>query len=200
MLGTKENIEYIKEELTSDEKLLGELIRAERFFKKYKKPLMSAMAVVVVAIIGYGVYEWKRSQDLAAANKAYMQLLTTPSKEVEKLLAAKNPKLYELYLYQQAVHKKDKATLAKLAASTDPIISDMAKYHLAVLQGELHKIHNLTLSDNILRDMAILDEVFLLDKKGEVQKARKHLERIGKESQAYAIAQLLRHYGTKVSQ
>ena len=199
VLGAKENIEYIKEELSSDEKLLGQLIKTERFFKKYKKPLIAVAALVVLALAGYEAYDWKRTRDLAVANEAYMQLLKSPSKEAEELLASKDPKLYDLYLYQKAVRKKDETALAKLAASADPLISDMARYHLAALKSDLSKLHEVALSDNVLRDMALLDEALLLDKKGETKKARNRLARIGKESPAYEAAQLLKHYGTKVS-
>ncbi len=199
-MGTKENIEYIKNELSGDEKLLGELIKTERFFKKYKKPIMGALTVLVIGLVGYGVYDWKRSMDLQKANAVYLKLLQTPNKALEQELAEKDRHLYELYLYQKAVRQKDAKLLEDLTKSQDPLIADLARYHLSALARDPQKLRSVILAHNMMQDLAIVDEAYLLDTKGQSEKARKELAKIQKNSPVYEVAKLLRHYGMKVTQ
>ena len=198
-MGTKENIEYIKNELSSDEKILEELIKTERFLKKYKKPLIGAFAALIIGIAGYGGYEWKRSWDLQRANAIYLQLLQSPQAVLEEELAQKDHHLYELYLYQKAVHNKDVKLLEKLTKSEDPLIAELARYHLAALSRDTKKLRSVILAHNMLQDLAVVDEAYILDKQGQSKKARKELANIQKSSVVFDVAQLLQHFGAKAS-
>lgn len=200
-LGAKENIEYIKQELSSEEKFLESVIKAEKFYKKHKKLIIGLLAAVVIGGIGYGAYEMKVEHDLVVSNKAYQRALQNPDdKEALALLKEKNPKLYHLFLYQQAVKKRDKAALQQIAASSDSVLADLAKYHLAALQKKIERLDVYALnSEALLRELALLDESYLLMEQKDVAKARDKLAKIEK-SPATAYALLLAHYGVKVAQ
>lgn len=200
-LGAKENIEYIKNELSNEEKLLESVIKAEKFYKKHKKKIVGIFAALVIAGVGYIGYEMKVEHDLQISNKAYQKLLQNPSDtEALQTLQAKNEKLYHLFLYQQAVKTKDKAALQKIATSSDPVLADLAKYHIAALDRDSEALDRYAIDSNaILREMAILDESYLLMERNKIAKAREKLSKIEK-SPATPYALLLGHYGAKGAQ
>ena len=47
-MSLKQNVNYIKEEINSDEKMLEGLIRIESWYKRYKIPLIILVALLVV--------------------------------------------------------------------------------------------------------------------------------------------------------
>ncbi len=199
-LGTKENIDFIKQELSSEEKFLESVIKLEKYYKKYKNLLIGLLVFVILAGVGYMGYEWKKQADLEASNLAFEKLLANPAdKEALKVLQQKNPRLYQLFLYRQALQTKDKKILENLAKSEDPILSDLAKYHLAVLNKDERALQNYSMQkEALLKEMAILDDGYLLMKSEKIDDARRRLSNIAKESSAYPYALLLKHYGAKV--
>ncbi|BCD67826.1 tetratricopeptide repeat protein [Nitratiruptor sp. YY09-18] len=199
-MSTKENIEYIKQELSSDEKLLESLLKAERFLKKYKKPLLAVVIIAIVGIVGYSGYEWKKEYDLSEANKIYEHLLANPN-DLQSLvkLKEKSPKLWALYLYSQAAKQKDIKALQALSKIDDPIISDLASYHLAAAKAKREDIHNYTLSHEILKDFALLDEAYLLFKEGKISQAKQRLAQVQDEKVKGLYVKLFNHYGIKVN-
>jgi len=188
-------IEYLKEELTKEEQLLESLIKSERFFKRHKKKIIAAAAALVLAGVGYVAYDYKMEQDRIAANEAYARLLANPSDEAAKeLLRQKSPRLYELYLFKEAVQKKDEKLLAKLASSEDRVIADLAGYHLAALRRDGEALGRYE-EGAILADYAKLDSAYLDDLAGRYKEAHAKLERVPVDSPAKPYATLLRHYG-----
>ena len=194
-----ENLDFIKQELSNEEKLLESVIKAEKFYKRYKKPLIAIVGVCIVFIVGYMGYDWKKEHDKEVANSAYNALLHNPdNKEAMQTLKRKNPKLYMLYLYQKGLKDQDIKTLQTVAQSSDPILSDLAKYHIAVLKEDESKLHRYTMSAGaVMRDLAFLDDAFMLMKEGKITVAKKRLESVDAHSLALPYAKLLRHYGIK---
>ena len=188
-------IEYLKEELSKEEQLLESLIKSERFFKRHKKKLMAAVALVALAAVGYIAYDYKKERDLLAANEAYAKLLANPDDAAAKeTLRQKSPRLYELYLFKEALQKREKDLLKKLAVSKDPVISDLAGYHFAALKRDVKMLQE-SETGAILADLAKLDAAYLLDLAGAYSRAFAKLESIPADSAAKPYATLLRHYG-----
>ena len=199
-MGTKENIEYIKNELDSEEKLLESVIKAEKFFKRYKKPIVAGVGLVVAAAILYFGYEWKEERDIQKANIAYNRLLQNPrDKSALEELKSANKRLYTLYLYQKGLANKDLQAFEEVAASGDPILSDLANYHIAVLQKDQKRLEHYASDETLLKEMALLDEAYLLMKSGELQKAKSKLDAVPQNSEALLYAKMLKHYGLKES-
>jgi len=195
-LSTKENIDYIKQELSNEEKLLESVIKAEKFYKKNKKWILAITAAAVLFGIGSVLYDMKKEQDLIKSNQAYAKLLQNPSDtQAANELKQLNPRLYSLYLYQMAIKKKDIETLKQLASSKDPVLSDLASYHLAVITQDRKKIDDYVVSGTMLKDYALLDDAYLHFKSGDIQGARSKLSLVGENSAAKPFAILLRHYG-----
>lgn len=199
-METKENIEFIKKELDSEEKLLESVIRVEKFYKRYKKPIIVGVGVAIVATILYFGYEWKKEYDIQKANIAYNRLLQNPQdKSALDELRSTDKRLYTLYLYQKALSSEDLKAFEQVAASDDPILADLANYHIAVLQKDQKRLDSYASDETLLKEMALLDEAYLLMKSGELQKAKSKLDAVPQNSEAFLYAKMLKHYGVKES-
>ena len=200
-MGTKENIEYIKQELSNEEKLLESVIKLEKWYKKYKKPLVGAVIMIVLIGVGYMGYEWKKQHNLHISNQAFNKLLLNPQdKKALETLQSTNPELYDLYLYHQAMQTRNKQLLKKLTSSKNPIIADLAIYHLAVVDKNNKKLKAYMMrNDALLKEMAGLDDGYLLFSSDRILQGKEDLSQISKESPAYPYALLLKHYGVKVA-
>ena len=69
-MSIKENIQTLKDELSAEERIFESTIRAERFVKKYQKPLMASIISLIVAYAGIDLLTFKYSvvEKLSALN------------------------------------------------------------------------------------------------------------------------------------
>ena len=75
-MAVKDNINYIKSEISSQEQFLESAIKGERFFRKNKKFFIIISIVLIIAIIGYGISNAMEQSAKAELNIAYNSLLT----------------------------------------------------------------------------------------------------------------------------
>ncbi len=196
-MSVKDNIEYIKEELSNEEKMLEQIVKAERFYKKYRIPIISAVAAAVLFAVGYFAMEYKKSVDLKESNAAYLKLLKNPSdSEALEVLKSKNEPLYRAYLFKKAVREGDVTELERIAAMKVAAISDLALYQGAALKESADSLDSYRLrQEALLKEMAQIDEAFLLFSKGEIAKGSEILKAVPSDSVAYPYARFLLHYG-----
>ena len=196
-MSIKEQVEFAKEELTQDEKLLAGLIKIERFYKRNKMLILGLAAVLVFGGIGYGVMEYVKEQRLLAANQAFLKLQADPAdKAALQTLKEKNPALAELVELKRAVADKDAQALERLRGSKDPVVSDVAAYHVAALKREEKGLAEYRMKTGaLLKDFAALDEAYLRMAQGDVAKAREILAKIHEDSPLAPVAKMLGHYG-----
>ena len=50
-MALKDNIDFVKNEISSEEKFLEGFVRSENFFNKYKTIIIAAVVVVIVAVV-----------------------------------------------------------------------------------------------------------------------------------------------------
>ena len=198
-MSIKEQVEFAKDELTQDEKLLEGLIKIERFYKKNRLAILALSVSVVIGGIGYGVMEYVKEQQLLKANSALLKLQNNPSDtNALKILKENNPALAELFLLKDATVSGDIKKLEELSKSKDETISDLATYHIAIFKNSLSQIKDYRLkSSSLLKDLAIFDEAYLLYKSGKVDEAKNILSKISEVSPVKSVAKMLEHYGIK---
>ncbi|WP_300362302.1 hypothetical protein [Hydrogenimonas sp.] len=196
-MSIKEQMEYAKEELTQDEKLLAGLIKAERFYKRNKTMILALVAILVFGGVGYGVMGYMKEQKLLTANEAFLALKADPTdKKALETLKKENPALAELVLADRAIREGDTKTLERLESSKDPVVADLASYHLGVLEKRADVLKNYRMkSGALLKDFALFDEAYLLMKEGKVKEARERLAMITENSPLKPVAKMLGHYG-----
>jgi len=188
------NIADVKQELSSDEKVLESAFKLETFYKKNKFAIWGVIGAMIVFFAGKAVTQAIEEARLEAANKAYLSLKANPADTAaEATLKEKNPALYELYSYMHAVEQHDINTLEALKSSANPVLSDVSGYTAAVLA---HK----TADSKFYAELVLLEEAYLAIQNGDMKKADEKLSLIDQRSSVAAVAQLLKHSTIKVSQ
>lgn len=191
-MSLKENIEAVKKEISTEEQFLEGIIKGERYFKKYKKAIIAVVAILIIGGVSYAAIEYQSNQNLLASNEAYAVLQKNPQDEnARKVLAEKNVKLYNLFLYSEAIQAKDVKALESLSKIDDPVIADLANYHAALLSNK--KIP----SSDLLKGMVLLQEGYQLLLSEKANEAKLKFAQIELNSPVKNIANSLEHYQGK---
>jgi len=187
-VSIKDELQIVKEELTSDEKMLESAFRLERLYKKYKKMIWTVIALTVIGFGGKAAWGIYLQNKLDAANASFLTLQKNPNDpKAREILKKNNPKLFALFELSQAVKSGSADTLKPLASSKDMLIADIARYHAGVLEGQPVDV-------TYYHDLAVVEEAWIDLKSGKKTEARNKLSLIGENSPVAKIAQLLKHY------
>ncbi len=190
-MSLKDEIEYVKTELSGDEKVLESAFKLESFYKRHKKTIWAITAIVVLAIVAKTGADMLEASRLEAANNALSLLQRKPDDaNALKTLKEKNPKLYALYTLSQAAKKKNIEALEALSSDSDTIVSDMARYSAAELRKK-------PVDSQVYKELAYVQEAYALIKEGKMKAAKRKLELISERSSVASVARLLEHYTIK---
>lgn len=186
-MSLKQNVDFIKEEMNNDEKMLEGLIRFESWFKRYKTTLIAFAIVILVLIFGYmgnNYYQETKQQEIS---NLYEKALKG---DENALLALQNSKskLYDLYLFQEALKTNDEKTLKALESSKDSIIAQFSKLQNASLSQNLN-----ALDSKESGDFGYLQAAFLEIQAGKTQEAKMILSKIQNDSHVRDFANALEH-------
>ena len=181
------NIADVKKELSGDEKVLESAFKLETIYKKHKVVIWAVIMALVLFFVGKTIMQSMQEAKLAEANSAFL-VLQEDAEDAEALAALKenNPSLFELFTYAQANKKKDTKTLALLATSSDTILADASAYAAATLE-------NKPKASVLYKEMAILEEAYILLKSKDMKGAKEKLTLIDERSPLYKIASFLLH-------
>ncbi|OHE19393.1 MAG: hypothetical protein A2525_03100, partial [Sulfurimonas sp. RIFOXYD12_FULL_36_11] len=190
------NISMVKEELNSEEKFFEKAVMTEKFLKKYKKIMIASAAVVALVIGANLVYDMNKKNNTAAANAALSKLQADATniaalKELKEL----SPNLHDVWVYSQAVAKKDLEAIKGLKNSKALIVSDLAKYESATDAASLEDYASK--QDAIFRDLALVQSAVMLLNENKVDEARSKLLKVSKDSSLSKMVSALMHYGLK---
>ena len=189
-MSIKENVDYVKTELSSEEKFLESFVKSERFFKKYKTLIFAFVIIIIVGIIGFFIKENLAQSNKLKANIAFNQVLENSNNaQALATLKDKNPQLYDIALYLQA--KKE----AKVAQISIPLLKELSKYQTALANKNISELDNLSMqNDFLLKEFAIFNKALLLTNEGKFNEAKTTLALIPQTSKAFELAKLLNHY------
>jgi hypothetical protein len=198
-MSIQENIQILKDELSSEEKFFESAIRTERFVKKYQKPLMASVVsllLVVGAAIAYQAYDQAKIEN---SNAALNTLLMNPQdKSALESLKKENSSLYELFALSKAIKESDVKGLQALKNAKSPEIADIATYETAAMMNDQKSLEAYTKKQGgMYQDMALIETAVMLIRGGDTVSAHNNLALIKEDSAMYPIAQILGHYGVK---
>ncbi len=191
-MSIQDDVKFVKKELSGDEKILESAFKIEELYKKYKFVIWGTVVVVILLFAGKAAMEAMAEAKLADANRAFLTLQTkADDTQALAILKEKNPALFELFSYSQAVKKQDIKALNTLSGSKNEVIADSSKYVVATLE-------NKSSNSKLYKEVALLQEAYLSIKSGDTKKAQAKLELIDERSSLGTLAALLKHSTLKV--
>ena len=188
-MSIKDDVNYIKNELSSEEKFLESFVKTERFFKKYKKLIFG---LIILAIVGSVVCLVKTKLDeknRCEANIALSNFLENGNQNSLNQLKEKNRDLYEIALYLDAKNEFKNADINL------KYLKELLDFQVALLnsnQSELDLVSKK--ADFLLKDYAIFNQALILVNNQKYAEAREILGKISQDSRAFELATLLKHY------
>jgi hypothetical protein len=187
-MSLKENVDYIKDEISNEEKFFESFFKIEKLWKKYKLLIIVLVVAILAYFIGNNIYSYVQQQNTAAANKAYNTLLKNPKDSAAiKVLEEKNQKLLNIAMYKTSKDYKGTTNVLFL----DGII----KMNQAIKNEDIQALNKLILDPNfVLKDYALFNKALILTNKKDYKKAKETLNNISKDSQVNTLADLLKHY------
>lgn len=188
-MSIKENVNYVKNELSSEEKFLENFVKGERFFRKYKTLIFAIVVLAIIVPIGYVIKKELDESNKLEANAAFNKFLESKDEKALATLKDKNEKLYEIALFLQA--RKDNKTVE----INTPVLKELAKFQVAMESKNIKELENLSMqNDFLLKEFAIFNKALLLTNEGKFEEAKTALKQIPQTSKATELANLLNHY------
>ncbi|WP_103624850.1 hypothetical protein [Campylobacter concisus] len=183
-MAIKEDLTQIKQEIGAQEQFLESMIKGERFFRKYKKFMIIAIIVAVIAIIGFYSNKIINDNRIEDANLAYSKLILNPSDaNALSILKEKEPNLYALFSLQQKLDKNETNGISELAnLKVNPIVKDI------ILS------QNGNANNQILSEYSTLLKGFELLKQNKIKEANDEFNKISLDSQLQTLVKNLKHY------
>ena len=188
-MSIKDDVNYIKNELSSEEKFLESFVKTERFFKKYKKLIFVLIITVIVGSIAFLVKTKLDEKNLYEANIALSNFLENGNQNSLNQLKEKNRDLYEIALYLDAKNEFKNADINL------KYLKELLDFQVALLnsnQSELDLVSKK--ADFLLKDYAIFNQALILVNNQKYAEAREILGKISQDSRAFELATLLKHY------
>ncbi|MDQ7046231.1 MAG: hypothetical protein Q9M39_00835 [Sulfurovum sp.] len=186
-MSIKDDVNYVKKELSGDEKVLENAFKLETLYKKHKVKIWAALVAVILFFAVTAAMDAMHEAKLVKANEAFLTLQTnSEDANALKVLKEENPALFELYSYAKAIKKQDILALESLSKSKNTVISDISKYTVGVLNKK-------PVDSKLYKEMVLFQEAYLSIGAGDMQTAKDKLEFIDKRSPLGPIASFLRH-------
>ena len=192
-VSIKDDVNYVKRELSGDEKVLESAFKLESLYKKYKFHLWGVAAALILFFGGQAMMDALHQGKLEKANKAFLALQNNSNDaDALKVLKENNPALMELYTFSQAVQQQDVKALEALSSSSNSVISDTSGYTAAVLNKK-------PVDSKLYKEMALFQEAYLAITAGDIKTAQNKLELIGDRSSLAVITEFLKHSTIKAN-
>ncbi|MDD2639532.1 MAG: hypothetical protein PHS65_00895 [Arcobacteraceae bacterium] len=189
-MSLKENVEFVKKELDSEEKFLESFVKVERFYKKNKKILLAGVVALVVGVSGYSIKNYVNAQNKAQSNIAFTQFLNDNNNEAAlATLKDTNTRLYNVALY---IKSKNSPTTDVV---NDKYLGTLVAYKKAIEEKNIDQLNTLSMQkDFLLKEFALFNKALILTQEGEYSQAKQTLQLIQKDSQVSDLVALLNHY------
>ncbi|MCK5293719.1 MAG: hypothetical protein KAJ49_03630 [Arcobacteraceae bacterium] len=187
-MSLKENVSFIKEEISTQEKFFENFFKIEKLYKKYKIALFGVLALGIGLFIVTSLNSYLNDQNTIKANRAYSKVLQTPTDKVNlAILKDSNQKLFEIASYQTSTDKT--------ANNNIVFIKEITLYNKAIKENDIKGLNALILNpDFVLKDFALFNKALILSDKGDYLTAKETLKIISEKSQVTPLADMLRHY------
>ena len=185
-MSLKENIDYMKQEISAQESFMENFFKIEKFYNRYKKTIFSLVGVIIVAIIGYYISDYVNQQNRLSANIAFNKVLENPNdKDSMQILQEKNPKLHSIALFIQD----------KTAPTEIKFLKELSLYTQAMQEQNLEKLSLATQSQEfLLKDFALFHKALLEAQNNQFEQSKTTLKQIPESSNINSLVKMLEHF------
>jgi len=185
-MSLKEDVNYIKKEISAEESYMESVFKIEKLFKKYKNAIIGIVAIVIFSTVGFYVSAYFTEQNKIQANTAFNTLLKNPNnKEAMAILQVKNPKLYQILQYRLDDTKEIDVEFFK----------DLAIYTKAIQSQSVKGLNSVTQSQEfILKDFALFNKALIQTQESKFTEAKETLKLIQLKSEVAPMAKMLEHF------
>ena len=189
-MSLKENIDFVKKEISSEEKFLEGFVRAESFFKKFKKLIIVSVVVAIVAVIGLSVDSYVKENNKIEANIAFNKILNNPNdKEALSTLESKNKNLHQLALYLKTTNE------GKIAQTELKYLKELSIYKKAIENKNVSDLNSVSMKSNfLLKEFALFNKALIQAENKNYDDAKNTLKLINADSKVNDLVVLLNHY------
>jgi len=189
-MSLKENINFVKEELNSEEKFLEGFVKFEKFYKKNKVIVIGVVAVAILAVGGMSFKSYTNSVNKKESNIAFNSFLKDNNdKAALEKLQSTNKQLFEVATYLKAKNEKKDAEISIT------FLKDLSEYSKAVKAQNIDKLSSLSMqSDFLLKEFALFNKALILTNEAKYIDAKETLKLIPKKSRVNDLVVLLNHY------
>jgi hypothetical protein len=185
-MSLKEDINYIKEEISTEENFMEKFFKTEQFYKKYKNIIIGGISVFIIAIVGFYISSYMTEQNKIEANKAFNVLMEDPKNEKAiAILRERNPKLLEVVNFT----KND-------TTNTDmEFLKELSLYSVAMKENNIDKISLVSQNQNfLLKDFAVFNKALIQTQNQKYLDAKETLKQISESSDITALSKMLAHF------
>ncbi len=189
-MSLKENVNYVKDEISSEEKFLEGFVKTERFYKKYKMLIIAAVIIVVVGLIGFYTTKYFQGQNKLEANIAFNKFLDNPKDSAAMAtLKEKNQQLFQIAEYINAT-KEGKNTDVQVK-----YLKDLTQYQKALAAKNTNELNTVSMqNDFLLKEFAIFNKALIQTEQGKFEDAKATLKLIPADSKVNDLVNVLKHY------
>lgn len=192
-MSIKNNFDYIKNEISSDGQLLENTLKLEIFYKKYKYIIWAILVVVVFGGISYQLYSYYNEKNIQKYSEVYSKLSNDASNtSLQDELKRGNPKLYDLFMLQQALKDGNINQFMEIKDSKSNVVSSIASYHIGSFERDISVLKNV--DKYTIGDLSKLQQAYILINENKINDAKIILGEISKDSNLDDFASLLSHY------
>ena len=184
-MSLKENVDYIKEEISTQESFIENFFKLEKFYKKYKIAIISIAIVCIVAVVGTLVLNYVVEQNRIAANDAFNNCLENPNnKTALEDLKSKDENLYKIAMY---VNNKTEIDIE--------FFKELSVYSKAMEKEDLVELGKVTQNQKfLLKDFALFNKALIQAQKANYKEAKATLKLIPLTSNVSSLVKMLEHY------
>lgn len=198
-MSLKENMDALKEGLSSEEKFFESAVRTERFVKRYQKPLIGGVVALLLFAGGAIAYQAYTKAKIESSNSAFNTLLTNPTDALAlKTLKNDNPALYDVWSLSRGIAQNDVTMLESLKNSNAFGVADIAAYEASAIKEDKAGLESYTKTQGALyKDLALVELAVMEIHQGNISQAHAHIALIPEDSAMYQVGRSLSHYGVK---
>ncbi|MGX3010260.1 hypothetical protein ACWIUD_01675 [Helicobacter sp. 23-1044] len=198
-MSIKNNLNFIKNEFSSDEKIIEGAFKLEILYRRYRHIIWGAVIAVIALFAVLGIKNYIAESNAKKSSAILEKLLENPSDETLRAdLQKSNKNLYELFLLKDALNNGNIAQLQEVAQNADKknanesdLAQFLANYHFASFERD---VENLSKSGKFaIGDFAKVQEAYLLLKDGKISEAKNILSAIPSDSTLKELVDLLYH-------